>query len=140
MNEPTNIKLDGEYQTRDGRAVRVLCVDAEFASSLSVVALIKDRDGFDTTASFCSDGYYMPSRSETMNDLIPAPKKHTNIYYAAHFRGKQGQATMSTYWSRESAVDCNRHNENLIAITGPHEIEFTEGDGLKGADDAQTED
>lgn len=125
----TLIRMDGEYQARDGSPRRVLCVDAP--GCYPVIA-IDDRGHL---YKHVADGGWLGDSTD-VNDLIPVPKKHTNIYYAAHFRGKQGQATMTCYWSRESAVDCNRHKEYLIAITGPHEIEFTEGEGLKGDEDA----
>ena len=124
----TKLKLGGEYQTRDGHPARVLCVDAldDVSRAIALVRL----DNCEYPYRYKLNGKCLSEGFAGDLDLVEKPKKHKHIYYTAHFLGKQGQSTMTTYWSRESAVYCNSGNQYLIAITGPHEIEFTEGEGL----------
>lgn len=68
------ITMTGKYQTRDGRAVRVLCVDRKAYSNESVMALISERGG-ENIYAFHSDGHFYPLGDSEL-DLIPAPTKH----------------------------------------------------------------
>ena len=69
------ITMDGKYQTRDGRPVRVLCVDAK-CGEWKVVALVTCRDGSENDESFRLDGTWtMTPGVESDLDLIPVPEK-----------------------------------------------------------------
>jgi len=50
------INMTKKYRTRDGRYVRVLCVDRE--GTQPVVALVKYTDGTECLAAFDADGKY----------------------------------------------------------------------------------
>ena len=63
------ISMDKEYRTRDGREVRVLCVDRKEDDGYSVVALIVLRSGRESIEIFDLDGMYVRGR-ESVNDLI----------------------------------------------------------------------
>jgi hypothetical protein len=70
-NQNTNlISLDKQYKTRDGRNVRVLCVDRKSAV-YPVLALIETGDDEDV-ACFTADGFYYANknRSKCRHDLI----------------------------------------------------------------------
>jgi hypothetical protein len=69
--------MDGKYQTRDGRAVRILCVDRKSECKGRVVAgLVTSVTGKEEDP-YCwhSDGKY---EVETLSryDLVPVPTKH----------------------------------------------------------------
>ena len=75
----TKITMDGKYQTRDGRPVRVLCVDAEGLQP--VVALI----GGDVQRFSSSGVYWFDDKSTSYHDLVPVPEKRrvkfwVNVY------------------------------------------------------------
>jgi hypothetical protein len=63
------IDMNKKYQTRDGRAVRILCVDAP--SKLPVVGIVEGEHGVDT---WSINGRYFTGASAW--DLIPVPTKH----------------------------------------------------------------
>lgn len=72
MAEP--IRIDGNYQTRAGHPVRVLCVDAK--GNQPVVALVTE-DGVENVRRFNRDGcYYMDGR-ETPYDIVPGPVRES---------------------------------------------------------------
>lgn len=68
------ITMDGKYQTRDGRAVRILCVDGP-GESYPVVGVIK---GQIHTDSWTADGIMSKCNAFPMDnlDLVPIPPKH----------------------------------------------------------------
>ena len=63
------IEMGKQYQTRDGRAVRILCVDGP--GSQPVVGIIEGEDSLDT---WNMDGTW-GTRSDSW-DLVPVPVKH----------------------------------------------------------------
>ena len=62
------ISMDKEYRTRDGREVRVLCVDKR-GSGYPVVALLKSPNGRETIDTFSSCGMRIKT-AELGSDLI----------------------------------------------------------------------
>ena len=60
------ISMDKQYKTRDGRSVRILCVDRE-DSSFPVVALVSGSKGGQGVISYPSNGTY---GEESYYDLI----------------------------------------------------------------------
>jgi hypothetical protein len=67
-----NIDMNHKYQTRDGRAVRILCVDGP-DSRWPVVGFIED-----CRATLCWDigGYACKEGTPQEYDLVPVPTKH----------------------------------------------------------------
>lgn len=68
------IEMGKKYTTRDGRAVRILCVDRQAYSNESVMALISEKGG-ENIYAFHSDGHFYPLGDSPL-DLIPVPTKH----------------------------------------------------------------
>ena len=63
------ITLDKKYQTRDGKPVRILCVDANLAGGYSVVGLLTWRDGEESMEMWAADGgYYSPGHRVNEDD------------------------------------------------------------------------
>jgi hypothetical protein len=67
--------MDGKYQTRDGRAVRILCVDMKSFHS-HVVGLVTDKDGTEFPSYWDSDGTDLVFNRNGADDLVPVPTKH----------------------------------------------------------------
>jgi hypothetical protein len=67
------IKMDKKYQTRDGRAVRILAIDEK--SQWSVVGRIMETYGRETLNSWMADGKAVTFDDSPL-DLIPVPTKH----------------------------------------------------------------
>jgi len=65
------IEMGKKYQTRDGRAVRILCVDGN-EKCWPIVGFIGDRLGVD---SWSINGLHEAGK-ESASDLIPVPTKH----------------------------------------------------------------
>lgn len=72
-------------QTRDGRAVRILCTDLKYPG-FPIAAALHDRDEDDdveTVELFTADGCYLESGVKQRLDLVNVPETHTkwaNIY------------------------------------------------------------
>lgn len=66
------IEMGKKYQTRDGRAVRILCVDGP--RKLCVLGVIAGREEVD---AWNVEGRYSPwLTADVDNDLVLAPAKH----------------------------------------------------------------
>jgi hypothetical protein len=68
-NQSNLISMHKQYKTRDGRNVRVLCVDGKSNAGYTVFALIDDGD-YEDSASFTNDGFYFNDKCESPSDLI----------------------------------------------------------------------
>ena len=75
------ISMDKEYTTRDGRPVRVLCVDRN--SKQPVIALVAGITG-DQLKHYCSDGRWLLNGSNNHNDLIEVKPKRTVEVWLNH--------------------------------------------------------
>lgn len=69
------ISMDKNYQTRDGRKARVICVDREYSHRCPVIALVKDCDGYELVYSYNINGRYESDVIEHGNDLIEVVEK-----------------------------------------------------------------
>lgn len=120
------IELGKDYTTRDGRPVRVLCVDR--VGIQPVVALVRLENGEEIPLSFSSDGQFIDS-SRVETDLIPVPRKFSfkrwvNVHQVA---GVPVDSCGSAYNSR-IAADRTATPTRIACIEIT--IEGREGDGL----------
>ena len=70
------IELGKKYQTRDGRAVRILATGVK-AGFYSVIGIVTDSfDGNEFVSEWTADGTSISHNFGTHNDLIPVPTKH----------------------------------------------------------------
>ena len=75
------IRMDRKYQTRDGRPVRILCVDAN--RDCRIVGLVLSEKGKEELIAWYPNGNYMVSSYSNEYDLINAKTKKegwVNIY------------------------------------------------------------
>ena len=110
------IQMGKEYQTRDGRPVRVLAVDVK-NDIYPVLALIT-RDGREASEGFTAEGFLWHTRDESPSDLIPVPQKHVrwvNFYNDTDFAG-------SVYFSKKEA-DSRAAKRRIARVR----VEFEEG-------------
>jgi hypothetical protein len=118
------IRMDKEYVTRDGRAVRVLCVDAR-RKSYPVCALVREEP-MDSLLSYTSTGRFY-SDKDSEHDLIPKPVKHTRTVWVNVYPDGANSGFFAD--SKKRADDLAGHSPHRIAckeIT----FEFEEGEGL----------
>jgi len=115
-----NITLDGEYQTRDGRPVRVLCVDRN--GLYPVVAMIGDSQDVRT---FSEDGVFGLT-SGGRNDLILRRRepvresRWANIYaYNAGLLCESRETADETRTSGrfQGVIRLDYENNKLVAVT-----------------------
>lgn len=117
------ITLDGEYVTRDGKPVRVICVDRK-GTLPPVIALVME-DGDELQKGYYPGGHYLASESRHRYDLVPKPKTHKRTIWLAWGRNELPCVCSSERNAQEAWPA-------RLAVTGPHEVEFTEGQGLPG--------
>lgn len=117
MSEP--IRIDGEYQTRDGKPVRILCVDRS-ASIWKVVALATFPKG--TEAVICCDEFGRYGRNGPMDhDLIPNPKRESrwaNIDPDGLGNFFSSRALADTYASKSrlAVIRVDFEDDKLVAV------------------------
>jgi hypothetical protein len=106
------IELGKTYQTRNGRPARLVAVDSTWAFGF-VGAMRPCMWNAETGKA--SDRF--SDLGGTDADLIEVKPKTVRTYWLTHYP----EATYC-YWQDDKPTD--------IAITGPHFVEFREGDGL----------
>ena len=82
------ITMTGKYQTRDGRAVRILATDLK-AGATCVLGLIAVADDEEMVGVWAADGRAFPWLKDNPEDLIPAPTKHEEGWMAIGNNGLQ---------------------------------------------------
>ena len=96
------IDMNHKYQTRDGRAVRILAID-EAATSLpySVIGRVMSKWGKEDLLSWMADGRECSFDTSPL-DLIPVPTKHEGwvVYLDMPY----------SFSSREGAENWMRHD------------------------------
>lgn len=70
-----NITMQGKYQTRDGRAVRILATDVK-GDPHPVYGLIAYPSGVEILEKWMANGHYYGVCGESSADLVPVPTKH----------------------------------------------------------------
>lgn len=93
------IKMDGKYQTRDGRAVRILCVDGP-DGCWPVVGFI---EGCKATLNWSFDGYSCKEGAPQEYDLVPVPTKHEGFIIVSRGGQTASLLTAAVYHSCEDA-------------------------------------
>lgn len=66
-----NIDMNHKYQTRDGRAVRILCVDGP--GDEPVIGIVEGQEGPDT---WTANGEWFKHNVSGNWNLVPVPTKH----------------------------------------------------------------
>jgi hypothetical protein len=112
------IRMDKEYTTRDGRAVRVLTVDGK--SSPVIGEVYHPGYGWCLFNWDCFGKYQV--HGETQSDLIPKPVKHTRTVWLNLY-----DTYVMGHYTRQAAGAAR-----LCDIIACKEItfEFEEGEGL----------
>jgi hypothetical protein len=103
------IEMGKKYQTRDGRSVRILCVDGP-DSRWPVVGFIENCTA---TLNWSFDGYACREGTPHEYDLIPVPTKHEE------WRLRERSGFMYSYrYGTEAAADSEREDgEVVVRIT-----------------------
>lgn len=75
------IEMGKKYQTRDGRAVRILCTDLKGCGCATVIGLVTQESGTEYVESWMADGSILPATQPSRNgktacDLVPVSTKH----------------------------------------------------------------
>lgn len=117
----TKITMDGKYQTRDGRPVRVLCVDADIDGQ-PVVGIIGGKYG-DEVQSWEADGSYWDDNDNDPDDLIPVPEKRRVKFWVNVYGDRNGNL-----WDCRSNADMAAGSGRLACLE--IDREFTVGEGL----------
>ena len=90
----TKLDLTKPVQTRDGRPVRILCMDRK--SKYPIVGLVLKKDGSETTESWLADGGYHYPACIGENDLINVPPKPVK-YFVNVYRHTNGITVGNVY-------------------------------------------
>lgn len=107
--------MEKKYRTRDGKDVRVLCVDRKSKCGFSVVALVGEGD-FESTISYRAEGNVFLGGTKSALDLIEVKPKQfvwINLYPSMDHHTKE-------------LADKNAGDNRIACIR----VEFEEGEGL----------
>lgn len=120
----TKIKLDGEYQTRDGRPVRVLCVD-RIGTQYPVIALVPavtgpERELFE---HYTEEGHTERIGASHL-DLIPVPKRHKRTVWVNLYR----HVDPGSFFDSKEKADASASPDRTECLK--LDLDFAEGEGL----------
>ena len=83
-------KTSQKVVTRDGRAVRIICIDFRSQMNKPIIALIKEDEDEENAFNFKENGrWHLPENEESLKDLFFAPIKKegwVNIYSEQEYR------------------------------------------------------
>lgn len=103
------IEMGKKYQTRDGKAVRILCTDLR-AGATCILGLIAVADDEEMVGVWAADGRAFPWRTGNPNDLIPVSTKHEG-WVVVGWQNEDGcYLTNKVIWNtRQEAVEQASH-------------------------------
>ena len=119
MSEPTKITLEGEYQTRDGRPVRIETVDAPLERYPVVGYVLNGKWDLFT---WSADGCHCISHGASPNDLVEIPKRHKRTVWVNLYPDRNG-----AHMTRELA-DAYGDKDRIACLK--LDLDFAEGEGL----------
>ncbi len=120
------IEMDKQYKTRDGRPVRILCVDYNsIHPSSSVIGLYKIDNNKESLCTWNAVGDYSGNRS-TM-DLIEVRPRIKLKYWVNVYKGNPEPWAGGLLFSKDNA---NSHAAQGRIACIPIEIDCEEGEGL----------
>ena len=118
------ISMDKQYKTRDGRSVRILCVDRE-DSSFPVVALVADEND-DDLAIYTADGSFFRDGTQHRLDLIEVSQWDFPIdtpvlvrdaddqeWSCRHFAGVDDEGVPLAYVNGTTSWTANHKNDTV---------------------------
>jgi hypothetical protein len=107
------IEMGKKYQTRDGRAVRILCVDGP-DSRWPVVGFIENCTA---TLNWSFDGYACREGTPHEYDLIPVPTKHEGFIVVGKDGFVWGQNVVSTIGEAIESGFQKEEGDHIVRIT-----------------------
>lgn len=121
------IEMVKQYRTRAGRPVRLLAVDSSWA--FGYVGSMRPCM-WNAETGKASDRFADLGGADA--DLIEVKPKITRTYWLVHGSDKYGWSASHLIWDNvEHAKALAANNpERFTSITGPHTVEFVEGEGL----------
>lgn len=95
-----------EIVTRDGRSVRIVCVNANIiddGNTYPIVALVKKEDNTDVPASFTNNGVYFVGEEDVFDLFFKSIQKEgwTNVYR----NGNNAIVTDTVFETKEEALN-----------------------------------
>lgn len=127
-------KKDDEGLTRDGRKYRV--VADNLRNNWSIVAVITNEDGIEFSIQASASG----QESGFRNHLHLMPPVQVREFWLVMFTS--GKVEYTEYeprpkddliqWGPSDHTGKSFSHKWVVAITGPHKVEFTPGTGLEG--------
>lgn len=122
------IEMGKTYKSRDGRAVRVLCVDRKAirVGGESVVALVSNEDGYEDSVILHSDGRYWGTLGDSEYDIFEhSPwedvKVDTKIYVRDEATDEWVPRHFAFYDKTECRVNAFCHGESSFTSSGAGE-------------------
>lgn len=127
----TLITMDGEYRTRSGKTVRLIDVNAP-VEHYPITGYVEYGDGRWEICTWTGEGVHNKIVPHGTLDLIPVPKRHKRTVW------------LNFYPNDVTSHTCQADADHPLLLSRiaclKLDLEFTEGEGLKGDDHAQAED
>ena len=117
------ISMDKHYRTRDGQAVRVLCVDRK-EEDYPVVALYADKDGEESVNCFTKTGAWLYGQKSAHDLIEVVPYDYINIDDPVYVRESTNAA-----WKKKHFAGVNKGGLPCIWAAG--KTSFTDTASLK---------
>lgn len=126
------ISMEKQYRTRDGRQVLIYAIHD--CGPKPVHGAFKTDNGYWGPMCWAQNGRTTDDDRNRTFDLIEVRPKITRTYWLAHTIACGGSPYSTAYCFEDEKYARlwagSPHGRTILGITGPHTIEFAEGDGL----------
>lgn len=122
------IDITKQYKTRSGLPVRIYCNDGAANEELHG-AYTADNGQSWSVLTWRADGcFYGDGREHELN-LVEVRAQHIQTYWLIHSRSRDAYTSCEVRFLDPLKTDAGFHS-SVVAITGPHEVTFADGEGL----------
>lgn len=122
----SKIEMGKQYRTRDGRAVRILCVDRQGSGLWPVIGLLTGKDGKEYTGAWPESGHRYEDDTSSL-DLIEVKPRLSGTFWANIYKNSKVDNFIA-YPSKDLADSMGFGSGRLACV--PITIDCEEGEGL----------
>ena len=105
------ITMDGKYQTRDGRPVRILATDMK-GVNVTVIGLVCGQGGQECPLCWTADGHF--GTTESNLDLVPVPPAKCEGWVVMSDEGWLYGQYVQTDPSQTERIFANEHRRHIF--------------------------
>jgi hypothetical protein len=119
------IEMGKQYRTRDGRAVRIICVDRQGSGLWPVIGLLTEKNGKEYTYMWPESGHRYEDNTDSL-DLIEVKPRLSGTFWANIYKNSKIDNLIA--YPNKDLADYSASSSRLACV--PITIDCEEGEGL----------